>query len=127
MMQEKAGDKYFWDTYAIVELINGNPNYAKYSQEEVVLTIFNLAEVYWVCLNEYSEEIANELYGEYSRAVVQISDEVLKEAIKFRKQNKKKDLSYTDCIGYVYSLKNNLKFLTGDKEFQGLKNVEFVK
>lgn len=126
-MQKMGGDKYFWDTYAVIELINGNLNYAKYAQEEVILTIFNLAEVYWVCLNEYSEDIANELYEKYSRTIVQISDEVLKEAIKFRKQNKKKDLSYTDCIGYIYSLRNNLKFLTGDKEFQGLKNVEFVK
>ena len=56
-----------------------------------------------------------------------ISEDVLKEAIKFRKKNKSKNLSYTDCIGYIYALKNNLMFLTGDKEFKDLKNVEFVK
>ena len=51
----------------------------------------------------------------------------LKESIKFRKEQKKKDLSYTDCIGYIYAARNNMKFLTGDKEFEGMKNVEFVK
>jgi predicted nucleic acid-binding protein len=47
--------------------------------------------------------------------------------MKFRKKNKKRNLSYADCIGYIYALKNNLIFLTGDKEFEDLKNVEFVK
>ena len=58
---------------------------------------------------------------------VDVEDHILKEAIKFRKVNKKMDLSYTDCIGYVYALKNSLIFLTGDKEFKNMKNVEFVK
>ncbi len=37
---------YFWDSYAIIELINGNPNYARYSNENIFITIFNLAEIY---------------------------------------------------------------------------------
>jgi len=47
--------------------------------------------------------------------------------MKFRKKNKKRNLSYTDCIGYVYATENDLIFLTGDKEFENLENVEFVK
>ena len=81
-------------------------------------------------MHEYTEDKAEEIYNKYSQCVVEISDEMLKEAIKFRKANKKKkkkDLSYTDCIGYVYAMKNNMIFLTGDKEFLGMKNVEFVK
>jgi len=46
MMQEEDGINYFWDTYAIIELENGNPKYEKYANEPVVLTLFNLAEVF---------------------------------------------------------------------------------
>ena len=33
----------------------------------------------------------------------------------------------TDCIGYIMAKKLNIKFLTGDKEFENFLNVEFVK
>jgi uncharacterized protein len=119
--------RYFFDTYAIIEIINGNPGYAKYSTEEVIITIFNLVEIYWVALREYAEREADEIYEKYRESAEEINDETLKEAIKFRKKNKKKDLSYADCIGYIYALEHDMVFLTGDKEFEGLKNVEFVK
>ena len=119
--------RYFFDSYAVIEFIDGNSAYSRFTQAPVIITIFNLAEIYWVALREYSEEDANNIYEKYSQCVVEISDDVLKNAIKFRKKHKKNDLSYADCIGYMYALKNNLRFLTGDKEFKNLKNVEFVK
>ncbi|MFH1326730.1 MAG: PIN domain-containing protein [archaeon] len=118
---------YFFDSYAIVELLKGNPNYAKYINEPVVLTIFNLVEIYWFALNKLGEVAAEKIYEEYKPSVIKVNDEVIKKAIKFRKTHKKKDISYADSIGYIYALVNNLKFLTGDKEFEKLKNVEFVK
>lgn len=39
------GVGYFWDTYAIVEFISGSPAYARFSDESVVLTLFNLVEL----------------------------------------------------------------------------------
>ena len=127
MMQEKVGINYFWDSYAIIELGKNNTNYLNYLGKTITITIFNLAELYWNFLNEFGEHEANNLYEKYSKCLVSVTDEVLKEAIKFRKEHKKKDLSYTDCIGYIYAKKNNLIFLTGDKEFENLSNVEFIK
>ncbi|MEK6826761.1 MAG: PIN domain-containing protein [Nanoarchaeota archaeon] len=121
------GLNYFFDTYAIIEIVKKNKNYAKYRDEEATITIFNLAEIYWSVLNEFGEEKADIVFDGYKKAVVEINDETLKEAIKFRKKHKNKDLSYADCIGYIYALKHNLVFLTGDKEFEKLDNVEFVK
>jgi len=118
---------YFWDSYAAIELIGGNKSYAKYIHELVRTSIFNLAEIYWFALNEYEEEKAEEIYERFKKGVVEINDVVLKDAVKFRKRHKNKNLSYADCIGYVYALKNNLIFLTGDKEFANFSNVEFVK
>ncbi len=121
------GLKYFFDSSAIIELILGNSNYAKYIQEDTTFTIFNLAEIYWAALNALGEDKADEVYEKYKDSVVEIEDDTLKESMKFRKEHKKKNLSYTDCIGYVYAKRNGMKFLTGDKEFEGMNNVEFVK
>ena len=118
---------YFFDTYAVIELIEGNPRYAPYKEDTATLTVFNLVEIYWVVLNKLSIERADEIFREYRPAVVEIDDETLKEAIAFRKSHKKRDLSYTDCVGYVYAKRHGMKFLTGDKEFEDLPDVEFVK
>ena len=90
--------KYFWDSYAVVEIVKGNPSYARYTQEPVVITIFNLAEIYWAALNELGEKESDEIYTHYKQSVVEIDDEILKDAIKFRKKHKNRDLSYADCI-----------------------------
>lgn len=119
--------KYFFDSYAVVEIIKGNPNYARYTHEEVVLTVFNLAEIYCSAINYLGEDAAEDVYNQYKPSLIDISDDILKAAIKFRKRYKFKNYSYTDCIGYLSALKNNLKFLTGDKAFKGLENVEFVQ
>ncbi len=128
MKQEEGGiKKYFFDTYAVIELVSGSSFYTKFINEVPTITIFNLAEIYYSAINNLDESKAEEIYEKYSYCVVRISDEILKEAMKFRKKNKKRNLSYADCIGYTYALKNNLIFLTGDKEFENLDNVEFIK
>lgn len=120
--------RFFWDSYAVAEFIAGNPKFARFSDEPVVLTIFNLAEVYWIALREYGEKIAEEIFEGYRVCVVDVDDETLREAVKFRKKvYGKKKISYADAVGYVYALRNGLLFLTGDKEFEGLSGVEFVR
>ncbi len=121
------GLKYFFDSYAIIEILKENPKYSIYTSEIAVLTIFNLAEIYWSALLDYEEDKANIIFDTYKKAVIEIDDDTLKEAIKFRKEHKKQDLSYADCVGYVYAKRNNLKFLTGDNKFENLPFVEFVK
>lgn len=123
-MEEVA---YFFDSYAIVEITNRNENYLPYRDAEVTFTVFNLAEIYWAVLNRYDEERAKAVYEQYKNAVVELDDETIQEAMRFRIEHKKKRLSYADCIGYIYAKRNSMKFLTGDKEFRGLPNVEFVK
>ena len=48
-------------------------------------------------------------------------------ALKFRVDNKRENLSIFDCIGYIYSLENNLKFVTGDKFFKNKEEVLFIQ
>jgi len=119
--------KYFFDSYAIIEVVKGNPSYARFSEELITLTIFNLVEIYWSFVLDFDEKKAKELYARFKECLVPVNYTIIHEAIKFRKENKKKNLSYADCIGYIYARQNNLFFLTGDKEFENMLNVEFVK
>ncbi len=86
MKQEEDGISYFWDSYAIIELENGNERYSKYLDYPIILTIFNLIEIYWIILNQFGEEEADKTYENYRSAVADIDYEILKEAIKFRKK-----------------------------------------
>ena len=118
--------RFFFDTYALVEITKGNPNYFVFAQENIHTTIFNLVEFFSACLRDFGEEKAKELYKKFRNSIIEIDDETIFEAIKFKRSNKK-NLSYTDCLGYIYANRNNLIFLTGDKEFENLPNVRFVK
>ena len=119
--------KYFFDTYALIEVAKNNPDYLDYSSSVVITTIFNLAELYYILLKDFSEERAKTVYYKFKECVNEISDDVIFGAMKFRKQHKSKNLSYADCIGYCLAMQNNLKFLTGDREFRDMPNVEFAK
>ena len=118
---------HFFDTYALVEITKKNPSYVNYFDEPVSTSLFNLIELYYACLKDFDEEKAIETYYKFKNSVIPVTDEIIFEAMKFRKLHINKKFSYIDCIGYNFALKNNLKFLTGDKAFEGMENVEFVK
>ncbi len=119
--------KYFWDSYAIIELLKKNPAYLKYENYPIIITINNLAEIYYSLLKNLGKSVADDIWNLYRTAVVKIHDEIIKEAMEFRSIHyPKKNISYTDAIGYIYAKNNNLTFLTGDMEFKNLPNVEFV-
>lgn len=119
--------QYFFDIYALIELTKNNPNYLQYSDEIVATTLFNLAELYYSIIRDFNEEKAKGIYFRFKECEIEISDDTIFEAMKLKLKLKNKKLSYTDCIGYTFALKNNLKFLTGDSEFEDMENVEFVK
>ena len=124
--------EYFLDTYALHELEEGSESYAAYSTElGVVTTKLNLMELYHNYFKLKGLEEAELAFGHFKEFCIDISDETLKEAAIMRAQLKKKskssNVSYVDCIGYVIAMKLRIKFLTGDREFEGLANVEFVK
>ena len=48
----------FLDTYAMVEILEGNQKYKSYEPMEFVTTRFNLFEFYYVVLSKYGKEKA---------------------------------------------------------------------
>jgi uncharacterized protein len=119
---------YFFDTYAFIEIIKQNKNYSKYIKEITIITTkLNLMELHYILLRTFGKQKADFYYDRFLPFAIDISDEVIKKANEFKLRNKSRNLSYVDCIGYILSRINCTKFLTGDKEFEGVENVEFVK
>ena len=118
---------YFFDTYALIEIMKNNPNYIKFIDENITTAKFNLAELIYAAIMENGEGFAKSIFDRFRGAEIEVSDDVLFKAMTFRFKNKKKNLSYADCIGYVFAEENGLKFLTGDEAFRNMANVVFVK
>lgn len=118
----------FFDTYAFFEIINGNKNYEKYIHKIAIITTkLNLMELHYGLLLKYGVKKANLYYDDFVEFTVEIPDNLIKKANEFRASMKKNKISYIDCLGYIIAKSRNIKFLTGDKEFELLDNVEFVK
>lgn len=115
------------DTYALVEIANGNPKFAHYLNLNFVITEWTLVEFYWVLLRDADKETAEVWHGKLEPYVLAVDKFVLKEAVEFRYEHKKSDISIFDAVGYVFSLRNGYYFVTGDKEFEKFVNVEFRK
>lgn len=119
--------KYFFDSYAIIEIIKNNPNYEKFKEEVIITNAFNIAEVHYFFMENASEIESDRIIRELNIELLQIDREAAIQASKMRFKNKRLKLSYADCLGYVTSQKNNIMFLTGDDAFKEMENVEFVK
>ncbi len=115
------------DTYALIEIKLGNPKFKDYADFNFVIPDLTLAEFYSVIFREEGEEIADYWFKKIEKYSISVEKEILIEAVKFRQKHKKSNLSFFDAVGYIFSLKKGYKFVTGDKEFEKLKGVEFVK
>jgi len=121
-------ETYFFDTYALYEIIIGSQSYREYTSNiKIVTTRLNLIELHYRILRELGKEAADAKYDYFKKFIINISDEVIKNANEFRYKNKNKKFSYVDCIGYILARSRGMRFLTGDNAFKGYEGVEFVK
>lgn len=120
-------NEYYFDTYAIIELLKGNLKYEFVKEKTVVTSAMNLAEVYYSLLLENGRETADTILDKLNCEYINITIESAKKSALFRHKHKKAKMSYIDCLGYTLAQENTLLFLTGDKEFEKLENVAFVK
>ncbi|AJC71632.1 twitching motility protein PilT [Thermococcus guaymasensis DSM 11113] len=123
--------EYFADTYALVEILKGNPNYGKYSSAELYTTEFNLLELPYALVRDFGVEKAEGILEIVKSSVTVVVPEVhhyvLASEIRIQERKNEKKLSLIDCLGYVIAKSLGMRFLTGDREFEGMANVEFVK
>ena len=124
MMNSNA---FFCDTYALIEIIGGNKDYKKYENATLVTSEFNLIELYYHFLKNYSKDSAEHYFNHWLNLSVHILHTTIKLGMEIKLANKKEKLSYVDCIGYAFAIENNILFLTGDSKFENKEGVEFVK
>ncbi len=118
-------NKYFFDTYALFEILNNNPKYQKYLDVDFVISTLNLYEFYYNLIKEgNSEEDAKVQLNSFISKEIVITEEDIINSSHLKLKNK--ELSIPDCFGYVIAKRLNIRFLTGDKEFKTMDNVEFV-
>lgn len=115
------------DTYALVEIGNGNEKFINLLKNKFVIPNEIMAEFYNHLLKAHNEKTANYWYRKLEQYCQPVSTNILIEAIKFKHNNRKIKYSFFDCVGYMYAVLNGLKFVTGDKEFKGMKNVLYIK
>jgi len=118
---------FFFDTYALVEILKDNPKYRAYADIAVTITVLNLTELAYSVLQDFGRERAIRICEKFSECVHEIDADIIVEAAEFCREHKKQNLSYADCIGYIFAKKHNMLFLTGDEQFRYIPNVEFVK
>lgn len=119
--------KFFCDTYALIEIIRGNKNYQKYLDEELFTSLLNLYELFYNLLKEFDEAKAKEFFYQFFPFVYPLHEEHLFAASRLKLRYKAHDLSYADALGYALAYLEGMRFLTGDKEFKEMENVEYVK
>ncbi|MFZ2456273.1 MAG: PIN domain-containing protein [Candidatus Altiarchaeia archaeon] len=121
-------DSFFFDTYALYEIIRGNESYRKYAEGiSFVTSGLNLMELYYCLLRKCGKKAAGRYYEVFVPHAVEIDGDSIKAAMEFRLAYADKNMSYADCAGYVFAVQNRLKFLTGNKSFKDLAGVEYVK
>ncbi len=110
----------------MLAVIDGVPTYRKFSEARVATSFFNLVELYYVLLRKTDAAFARAMYKSFSECLVKVDDQDVFDGMKFKLEQKRRELSYVDALGYAVAQSCRLKFLTGDAQFKNLEGVEFV-
>lgn len=86
-----------------------------------------LSEFYGVVLREQGVEKADYWLNKL-KPVSEPSDlTIFVDSVRYRFENKSLNLSFPDAAGYIHAKKNHGTFVTGDKSFEKLPHVKYVK
>ncbi len=120
--------RYFYDSYAVLAYLSDHPNYRSYFEENTgVLTKINLTEICYKILTIHGVRAARRVLAAFSKYQIDFNVADIVGSMKLRSTLKSRglDVSYADALGYYLASKMRVRFLTGDKVFRGLANVEF--
>lgn len=117
---------YFWDTYALVALLEGRPEYEPFRGEPVLCERDNLYELAYYLLRDFAPERAAASVEALRPELLEVGPGLVWRAAALRLAERRRKLSYVDALGYVLAREHGLSFLTGDKAFQDMEGVEYV-
>lgn len=94
---------------------------ARDSGRDLLLSVVNWGEVYYITLREAGSERAEEVIRLISTLPIQIVPadlELTKQAAEFKSKHK---MSYADCFAVALAKQRKAELVTGDKEFRGVE------
>ena len=115
------------DTYALIETSMGNPKFSRLMREEFVITDLTMAEFYIVLRKKHNDETAHYWHRKLAPFCKPVARQTLINALIFREENKKEDISVFDAAGYIFSKENKYDFVTGDKAFKSKLGIKFIQ
>ena len=93
--------------------------------------MFNLLELAYALIKDFEPSqtlnILTQVQAHIQVIEPSIEDLVNASKLRLKARQEERNLSLINCLGYVIAKRLGIKFLTGDREFKGLENVEFVK
>ncbi len=116
----------YLDTYALYEVMDGNPNFLHYLNQNFTISDLTLTEFYALLLRRFNQNTADYWANQFRIYSESTPFSILVKAVIFRKQTGK-NISFFDAVGYMHAKENNYLFVTGDKEFETMQNVEFIQ
>ena len=118
---------YCLDAYALWEINFGNEKFSKFLRYDFIVSDWTLIEFYRGMLREYGQETADYWLKKLKPHAKPVGIDMLIKAVLFQHENRKRKMSLFDCVGYIFSLEHDFKFVTGDKEFEHREGIEFIK
>lgn len=118
---------FFLDAYAMMEILRASKAYDAYLDEDLATSLLHRYEVHYHLLKELDAEEAAEGFATFRPLQVEIDEDDVVQASGFRLERRSSGISFADALGYAMAERRSLRFLTGDKAFRGLRNVEFVR
>lgn len=117
--------KAFLDTYALVEILNGNPAYRD-ELEGAGTSLYHLYELHVQLARLRDESTADTVFGDLRPLAAEVEDADVLAASRFKRAHPKKRLSYADALGYAMAREREVPFVTGDAAFRGVEGVRFI-
>jgi PIN domain nuclease of toxin-antitoxin system len=121
---------FFADSYALIEMLKGNENYRAFQSERLITTEFNICEVGFAVCRNYpanAPQVLNTVRKMVTLTATRNEDYCSGAARRKEASGKGKKLSTIDCVGYSVANRLKIPFLTGDREFADMNNVQFVR
>jgi len=117
--------RHFLDTYALVEILNGNPAYAE-ELDGAGTSIYHLFELHVQVARLRDDETADLAFGDLRPLVADVEDADVLAASRFKRAHPKARISYADALGYSMAQRRAVAFVTGDSAFRGMDGVRFI-
>ena len=120
--------RYFWDTSAIILLLQGDERLTKYAKYPGLTSSLNVLELaVWLRHAGVRKDVS--IVAEGFTVLECVPTDLINKIEEVRYELRRKTgrkVSYIDAIGYILARENNAIFLTADGAFKDVEGAEYI-